>query len=197
MATGHFIWTDLSTFDLGLARGDYASIFGWDFGNDDSYDFAQRHGREVAAVFAMPASLVARNMPSFWMSYVQVVDLEETRAKARAHDGVAIETEPMAFGAAARIALIRDPSGAGFTLYEGAEMGGSRSGVGTVGGRYYHGPDVSSVAGFYEDLFGWRAAPATPSPWPVFDVLHPDGTRIARAEEIPDGLRGAFRYWMP
>ena len=193
MAHGHFAWTDLSTFDMKAARADYTALFGWAFHGDPTYDFATQNGTEVAAVFPMPPRLAAINMPSFWMSYVHVPDVSATLAKARTHDGVIIEVEPQSFGDNAQIALVRDPSGAGFTLYEGPDI----RDVGTVAHRYHHLPAVALIETFYADLFGWTFEPAANTPWPTFAIRHPDSTTIAHAEEVPETILGTLRYWMP
>ena len=199
MAVGHFVWTDLSTFDMGLARKTCTNLFGWQFGGDTAYDFAHDARSPVAAVFPMPAPLVKINMPSFWMSYVQVENLDDMVAKARAHQGVIIEVEPESFGQRSRIALVRDPSGAGFTMVEGDEITLPTGPVqpGHVIRRYHHLPEISLIQSFYEDLFDWTFHKISEHPWPVFDIRHPDGTLVAQAEEVPKHIRGKFRYWMP
>ena len=197
MPQNHFVWTDLSTFDMNHARTDYAKLFGWRFWDDPAYDFATLGEEPVAAVFPMPAALAKINMPSFWMSYVAVVDVDVVVEKARAHDGAIIEVEPQAFGDDAIVALIRDPMGAGFTVYQGPEIGQSASGVGRVMERYYHAPDINAVASFYKDLFGWTFQPMGTDPWPTFVIADHYGAPVAVAEQIPDEIRGKFRYWMP
>ncbi len=197
MTIGHFIWTDLSTYDMATARSDYAQFFEWSFSHDAAYDFASCEGRETAAVFPMPERLSKINMPSFWMSYVHVEDLDKAVAKARSHEGVIIEVEPQDFSEDARIALVRDPSGAGFTLYEGPEIVQGTSSPGQVVARYHHLPDVKLIETFYAVLFGWRFEKAQEKPWPVYDILHPDGAVVAQVEEVPESIRGKYRYWMP
>ncbi|WP_293572632.1 VOC family protein [Phaeobacter sp.] len=204
MAVGHFIWTDLSTFDLPQARRFYSALFDWSFGGADDYDFAVSADQPRAAIFPMPAALVKINMPSFWMSYVEVADLDASVAIARAHDGVIIEIEPQAFDAQTRIALVRDPAGAGFTMVEGPGLRpptgmiqGEAVQLGDVLRRYHHLPDIAQISGFYGDLFGWRFDKISNSPWPVYDIRHPDGSLVAQAEEVPEDIRGKFRYWMP
>lgn len=195
MTIGHFVWTDLSTYDMTHARADYAALFGWSFSGDTSYDFALNGAQQVAAVFPMPAYLAKINMPSFWMSYVRVEDVEATVAKARAHEDVVIEVEPEAFGDG-KIALVRDPSGAGFTVYEGPDITAPPA-KNRVVGRYHHVPDIKLISEFYADLLGWRFERVQTEPWPVYDIVHPDGTVVAQVEEVPEEVRGKFRYWMP
>lgn len=197
MTQGHFLWTDLSTYDMRAAQADYAALFGWRFQNDATYDFATLSGKEVAAVFPMPDRLAKMEMPSFWMSYIHVPDLDAAVAQARTHEGVIIEVEPQAFSKDARVALVRDPSGAGFTLYEGPEIASPSGAPGQVTGRTHHLPDISLIEPFYRDLFGWRFQKTTDTPWPRYDIRHPDGTCVAIAEEVPEAIRGKYRYWMP
>ncbi|NOD63691.1 MULTISPECIES: VOC family protein [unclassified Ruegeria] len=197
MANGHFLWTDLSTYDMRTARTDYAEFFNWSFGKEEAYDFATIGGQEVAAIFPMPDRLAKMNMPSFWMSYIHVDNLDAKVEQARTHEGVIIEVEPQPFSEAARIALVRDPSGAGFTMYEGPDIQTGAPGAGKVIGRFHHVPDIALIAPFYADLFGWRFEKSSASPWPRYDIRHPDGTVVAWAEEVPEAIRGKFRYWMP
>lgn len=197
MTYNRFIWTDLSTFDMAKAREDYGALFGWSFGGDESYDFATSDAGPVAAAFPMPERLAAIDMPSFWMSYVHVESVDAAVAKAKAQTGAIIEVQPQPFNGDARIALVRDPSGAGFTLYEGPEIAGAGQGGGRVVGRYHQGPDVASIEAFYADLFGWTFRKAGSSPWPTFDILDADGVVVASAEEAPTRVRGKFSYWMP
>ncbi|MEL7231704.1 MAG: hypothetical protein AAGJ85_04260 [Pseudomonadota bacterium] len=134
------------------------------------------------------------------MSYVRVDDLDSAVEKARGHEGVIIEVEPQAFDENARVALVRDPSGAGFTLYEGPEIGQVGAGASQVGrviGRYHHVPELGLIEGFYRDMFGWSFRRVAETPWPVFEVVHPDGSLVAHIEEVPEEIRDKFRYWMP
>lgn len=197
MTIHHFVWNDLSTFDTNLAKDDYRALFGWSYQADDGYEFAMIDTTPVAALFPMPKRLADLNMPSFWMSYIRVENLDTAVATARNHDNVVIEIAPQAFSEDARIALVRDPSGAGFTMYEGPDIKPPLLRHGSVIERYHHLPNVELIAPFYTDLFGWRFQQSADSPWPVHDILDDAGTRIALAESVPETNRGKFRYWMP
>jgi len=197
MTIGHFCWTDLSTYDIRTGRADYTNYFGWRFQGEDSYSFALLDGQEIAALFPMPSRLADMNMPSFWMSYVHVEDIEATVNKARQHDDVIIEVEPQEFNGNARIALVRDPSGAGFTLYEGTDITPTLQGTGTIESRFHHVSDIGLITEFYNDLFGWSFRKIADQPWPIYVVIHSDGVRVAQVEEVTDDIRGKFNYWMP
>ncbi|MEM6304585.1 MAG: VOC family protein [Pseudomonadota bacterium] len=190
---GDFVWVDLSTYDLSTAKADYAAFFGWSFQNSSGYHFASNAAEPVAAIFEMPARLAEMEMPSFWMSYIEVDDLEASVARARTHEGVVIEVEPQDFDGSARVALVRDPAGAGFTLYEGPEIG-----LSTARSRFFHHlSDMTAIERFYGDLFNWRFEKISEAPWNVYDVLKADGACVAQVEEVPEDIRGTFRYWMP
>ena len=199
MKHGHFIWADLSTYQLGRAQKDYARLFGWSFVGAKDYRFAMLDGAPVAAVFKMPKRLAKINMPSFWMSYIKVDDLDASVAQAREFENVIIEVKPEPFDETARIALVRDPSGAGFTLYEGPDIANQSNvkSAGVVVERYHHVPDISLIEPFYNRLFGWSFHQTEYTHWPVFEVRHPDGNTIAKAEQVPEEIRGKFRYWIP
>ncbi len=197
MQFNQFVWTDLSTFDLDQARRDYAAMFGWSFQGQDEYDFASVNQSLVAGIFRMPKRLADMKLPSFWMSYVSVEDIDATVASARRHAGAIIEVEPQPFNDNARIALIRDPSGAGFTVYEGPDISDSTPVNGFVVDRYLHVADVSLIDSFYSDLFGWRFERTTDKLWQVFKIVDRGGQPVAWVEEVPESIRGTFNYWMP
>ncbi len=198
----NFVWTDLSTFDVDKCKDFYRTIFGWEFHEttDQSmggaYQIAHQVNTPVAAVFVMPEYLQKMDMPSFWMSYVRVDDIEKTVARARSHEGVIVEVEPIPFDEQSQIALIRDPSGAGFTVYQGPDLNGRfDDGHGRPVWNVHHLEHVDLVKEFYKDVFGWEVA-ETREPG-VFDVVHASGEVIATMEEHPDDVRDGKSYWMP
>ncbi|MEM6497671.1 MAG: VOC family protein [Pseudomonadota bacterium] len=196
-ANNKFVWTDLSTFDLQKACADYADLFSWTYQDDPSYSFAFVGEAEVAALFPMPKRLIDINMPSFWMSYIQVGQLDIVVRQAETHKGVIVEVAPEDFGEDARIALVRDPSGAGFTLYEGPDLAPTSQQIGAVTARYHHVDDIRKIEPFYRDVFGWEFVSSKQKPWSVFDIFHRDGSILGQVEEVPETIRGTFRYWMP
>lgn len=112
MAVPRFVWTDLSTFDVREATRFYSKVFGWKFWDQDGYQLARRRSTVLAGVYEMPEPFQSINMPSFWMSYVAVDDVAATVERARQHPQAIIEVESDDFGDG-RVALIRDPAGAG------------------------------------------------------------------------------------
>lgn len=189
---GEFIWCDLSAYRPAAVRRFYASVFGWRFDDDyGGYKIAMAGGRPAAGLFEMPAKFRKMGMPSFWMSYLQVADTARAAERAEAL-GAKIEVAPTPFDDTGLIALIRDPLGAGFTVYDGTLGSGARRGR---GGRLRHGlyvSDPESVREFYGELFGWRYLPAGPG-WDRIESA--GGTDQADLVAAPEALRGPYEFW--
>lgn len=199
----NFIWCDLSTFDIKRAQRFYSELFGWSYVSmsdrsmKSEYLVAHQKENAVSALFVMPEYLQKINMPSFWMSYVQVENIENTVENAKKHDGVIIEIEPTQFDEKSKIALIRDPSGAGFTVYEGPDLDGRyENGHGRMVWNVHHVSDVGRIKKFYEDVFGWVIKKQRGQEH-VYDIATSDGSPVATIEEMDESVTGKFQYWMP
>lgn len=191
----NFTWTDLSTFDVPKAKKFYADIFGWDFYDEDGYEIAHQENIPIAGIFKMPEYLEKINMPSFWMSYMRVQDVAQTVAKAKKHKNVIVEIEPTNFGDDAKIALIRDPLGAGFTVYEGKDLQGRfDSGHGRPMWNTLHVDSVLAVKDFYEDLFDWNIKQADTN---IYEIIDAENTVCAHIEQFSNATKGPKQYWMP
>ena len=153
---GEFVWVDLSTMDVGGARGFYRDVLGWSFDESaDGYAFGAAGGERVAGVFEMPEFFQKINMPSFWMSYIAVDDIDAAvRTAAEMGGKIELETE----SPIGRIALIRDPAGAGFTCCEAgsAAARAASTAIGRWAWNELYVSDLGRVRGFYEAVFGWK-----------------------------------------
>ncbi len=183
-----FIWRDLSSFNPATTRRFYTAVLGWSFEEADGYAYASAAGGQVAGLYEMPDKFRKIGMPSFWMSYIAVTDIAAVVETARAHGGrVEIDRSPFGGG---HFALIRDPSGAGFTIYNGPPLAGDVQGHGAPCGHDLYVADAALVAGFYKALFGWRFIETGGA----FDIFSGD-KRIARCYQVPDAERGKEQYW--
>lgn len=199
----NFVWCDLSTFDVDRAKKFYTKIFDWQYtptsdrSMSNTYHIAYQDQHAMAALYVMPDFFQKIKMPSFWMSYIQVDDIEEIVAKAKQHEGVIIEIEPTQFDEKSRIALIRDPSGAGFTIYEGPNLNGRHnSGHGCMVWNVHHVKSVKKIQAFYEDVFDWTIKKQRTNNH-TYDVTIGEGIPVATIEEMDESVTGAFQYWMP
>ena len=88
----------------------------------------------MAGIFDMPAFFCKIKMPSFWMSYLSVGDIQRMVERASKIEGTVIEVGPTQFYKG-QIALLRDPAGAYFTVYGGPEW--SKRGDGSKSGHAF------------------------------------------------------------
>ena len=126
MQKGDFVWCDLSTISAKSTNSFYVESFGWTYGTKSQPDGSDYHialtaKQASAGIFEIPEKFQKMGMTSFWMSYVALENIVETVGEARCLGGK-VEMGPIPFSERASIALIRDPLGAGFTVYEGDRL---------------------------------------------------------------------------
>lgn len=190
MAPGTFIWCDLSTVDPAATHPFYERVMDWKISGGD-YATATRGGEPVAGIFPMPQKFRDIGLPSFWMSYIAVEDVGATVDLATQHGGK-VELGPAPFERGGDYALIRDPLGAGFTVYRGSLASRTARHAGKRMGHGLFVSDASAVTGFYAALFGWRFGDAVNG---VMSI-HAGNATIAHLHEIPDpAIRGKEEYW--
>ncbi|GAF47745.1 hypothetical protein RW1_044_00920 [Rhodococcus wratislaviensis NBRC 100605] len=112
-------WIDLGIPDLDRAMTFYRSVFGWEFdvGPEEygRYTMCLLGGKKVAALMPNPDE----NATEFWWNvYLATDDLEATVARS-ADAGGTLLMEPMDIADQGRMAMVRDPSGAQFGLWQG------------------------------------------------------------------------------
>lgn len=187
----NFVWTDLSTYCPPKSIEFYKTIFDWDLIEDNGYTIGFIGGKAVVGIYETPDFFKKIKMPHFWMNYIQVEDLDAKVEKVRMYGGI-VEIADAEFYQG-RIALIRDPLGAGFTIYEGT--GFQIYGFpfhGSVCARELHASDMNVVRSFYENLFDWKIEPITSS---EFLIKNNIGDQVARMLEFDNNIKGKYEYW--
>jgi uncharacterized protein len=163
-APGTFSWVDLTTTDQAAARSFYAGLFGW--GADDMpagegivYSMMMREGHHVAAISAQAQAQREAGVPPTWNSYVTVTSADETAAKA-AELGGSVHAQPFDVFDAGRMAVIQDPQGAWFMVWEPKRHVGAGlvNAPGALVWNELASNDLDSASAFYSALFGWEIA---------------------------------------
>lgn len=209
----NFVWADLSSYDTRKARTFYEKVFRWqtyDMGKmaaepddrfgmaDVSYYVATQDDQPAAGIFDMPPFFQKIKMPSFWMSYLAVDDIEAVVARAKTIEGSIIDVEPTPFGDG-MMALIRDPLGAGFTCYDGPSINAKTDG--SIYGRMVWNELITSsipaVSEFYQKVLGLSLIPDDSFSGKRVKVLNPEGEEIAGIQEVDEALRSKKVYWVP
>lgn len=160
---GTFCWVELGTSDSASAKKFYGSLFGWKpndtpAGPDMTYTMLQLDGKDAGGMYEMPDDMKSMGIPPHWLSYVNVVDVDATTKKA-GELGAKIMREPMDVMEVGRMAVIQDPTGATFALWQPKAHGGA-SVVNEPGALCWNElltTDTGKASKFYSELFGWTA----------------------------------------
>lgn len=192
MKENHFVFADLSTYNIETAKQFYSQVFGWGYDTEDgSYFMAAHKGKEIAGVYETPQKFKDMKMPSFWMSYIQVESVTKTVAKAKSLGGIIelVDTENI-IGA---IALIRDPLGAGFTIYEGQILAHryDKEANALVWNELFVSK-LETVKPFYEGIFNWKISENSEGRYDISDSQH---KTIGNVNVIPNVIKGKYEYW--
>lgn len=162
-APGAFCWVELGTTDSEAAKKFYTQLFGWDFtdnpvGPDMVYTMLRLNGKDVAALYQMPAEMTQQGIPPNWLSYVSVTSADETVEKAKSL-GATILREPFDVFDVGRMAVIKDPTEAVFAIWQPRKHKGA--GIVNAPNSFTWNEltttDAAKAADFYSKLFGWRA----------------------------------------
>jgi predicted enzyme related to lactoylglutathione lyase len=154
------------TDDAQAAQRFYGALFGWTFAGSGElsgdppgeYFVARLEGDDVGGVAPLPAGV--QPPPPAWYTHVAVDDLAATTARAR-EAGAEIVLEEWDASPAGHLAVLADPSGAVFCLWQAQ----TRHGAARVNEpsawamSLLSAPDPPAAARFYAALFGWEADP--------------------------------------
>jgi predicted enzyme related to lactoylglutathione lyase len=138
----------------------YSGLFGWEFEDvmpdsaDGEYFIARIRGGGVAAIGSAPSE--APPVPT-WNTYVSVDSADEAAAKALAAGG-SVLAEPFDVLDAGRMAVIADPEGAVFSVWQAKNHKGARvvNEHGALNFNRLTTRDPESAKAFYGAVFGWE-----------------------------------------
>ena len=119
---GTFCVADLSTPDQDAASRFYEQLFGWRVGKEDenpahNYYHLFHHDEFIGGI--LPPAFRDPNAPPYWQIYLQVGDCDATAAKAK-NLGAQLYMPPMPVEDVGRMAVMADPQGAAFAIFEAA-----------------------------------------------------------------------------
>ncbi|MDI1483787.1 VOC family protein [Polyangium sp. y55x31] len=108
-------WFELQTTDPEKAKAFYTALFGWSTGGDATYTEWIVGGEHVGGMLKIDPSWGP--VPSNWGAYFTVESADDTVAKAR-ELGAKVYVAPKEIGGGGRFAVLADPQGAMFSVYE-------------------------------------------------------------------------------
>lgn len=197
-APGTFSWADLATTDPDAAKSFYASLFGWEAEDvpipDDGYYSMQRlEGKDVAAIAPQPQAQRDAGAPPVWQSYITVESADATAQRAGELGGT-VHAPPFDVMEAGRMAVIQDPQGAFFIVWEPKMHRGAKlvNLPGAICWNELASSDLDASAAFYRQLFGWQVDPVEGSPTRYLMIKNGDaangGMRERQPQEPPNWL---------
>jgi uncharacterized protein len=160
-APGSFCWIELATTDGDAAKKFYGELFGWEaqdnpIGPDMVYTMLRLNGKDVAALYQKGEEM--KQVPTHWASYISVASADESAAKAKSL-GATVVQEPFDVMEHGRMAVIADPTGAHFCIWQPKQ----HKGVGVKGEtnslcwNELLTNDTEKAKEFYTNLFGWTS----------------------------------------
>ncbi|HVH70228.1 MAG TPA: VOC family protein [Candidatus Dormibacteraeota bacterium] len=168
-APGDFCWIELATTDHAAAKKFYSELFGWsihEFPKAPNNFFAfKMHGRDVAAACSLPTPQQSQGVPAHWKVYIAVENADAAAGRA-AELGAKLLAAPFDKSDVGRVAILQDPSGAVFSVWQAKRFGGF--GIKGVPGAFCAAdlstPYQEAASRFYEQLFGWRVGKEDENP---------------------------------
>ncbi|MBD3402567.1 VOC family protein [candidate division GN15 bacterium] len=117
-AHGTFCWNELVTHDVEKAEKFYGDLIGWKITDSGMpgmvYKMLNAGEIQAGGLMAMPPE-VPKDVPSHWMSYITVEDVDASAKKAR-ELGAELIHGPQDIPTVGRFCIIKDPVGAVVSL---------------------------------------------------------------------------------
>jgi predicted enzyme related to lactoylglutathione lyase len=162
---GTFCWVDLATTDQEGAKSFYSGLFGWEAedmpaGEGITYSMQRLRGKYVAAIAPQPEQQREAGVPPAWNNYVWVESADAAAEKAGSL-GADVHVPPFDVLDAGRMAVIQDPQGAFFMVWEPKQHRGAQlvNEPGALCWNELASNDMEASAEFYRGLFGWNVQP--------------------------------------
>jgi uncharacterized protein len=202
-------WVDASEPDPEAAAEFYGGLFGWELEDTmppeapGQYFMAQKRGLNVAAVGSIPEGAPPMAM---WNTYFWVDSADETASKVRDAGG-SVAMEPFDVMEAGRMAVVTDPEGAPFGLWQANENRGAQlvNDPGSLNLNALNTRDVEGAKSFYGAVFGWGVLDLSPGPlmWTLpgfgdfLELRNPDLRKEMAEADAPEGFEDVVAMVTP
>jgi hypothetical protein len=208
---GTFSHVELHTTDTEGAKRFYGDLFGWEAkdvpipeeAGGGTYTALGLDGETVAALTPLAPQQRVAGVPPNWFSYVTIANADETAAKATELGG-GVHAGPFDVMDEGRMAVIGDPTGAMFGIWQAGRSIGSTlvNDPGCLTSNELATNDVAQAQEFYVGVFGWNfEAMDTGGAPPYWLIRHSgavNGMNGGMRELAPEQTAaGIFPHWMP
>lgn len=199
-------WVELAADDPEAAAVFYAGLFGWDCEHQTSpeYWICSLAGDEVAGIG--PKRPGTEHLPSRWTTYLAAVHVDRTADTVVARGGK-ILLAPSEVASHGRTAIVADPNGAVFGLWQAGDHLGTDRGTrpGSLVWSEALSRDYEIAKDFYPAVFGYRVEeigtkfdPGEPYAEARYAALYAAGKPVAGIGELHPGMPSDTPpHWLP
>jgi uncharacterized protein len=191
-------WVDVTVPDVPAARGFYAGLFGWqmpDTGPEaDGCTIARLSGRPAAGVGSIAPG--PRTSP-MWTTYLAVDDVDTVAARATRAGGQVV-TRPADVTEQGRVAVVADPTGAAFGLWQARSHRGAEiiNEPGALTWNECMTRDYEQARRFYTEVFGYDLEEVGDGSF-RYSVLHLGGHPVGGLGQLAASLPADLPpHWM-
>ena len=193
-----FCWYELMTTDAKAAEAFYRAVVGWDAQDVSQpgmpYTLLTVGGQPAAGLMKLPDEACAAGARPGWVGYVAVDNADEAAARLAAAGG-AVHRPPDDIPGIGRFAVVADPQGAAFMLFQPAAAAGpgcSAAGPttpGHVGWHELYAVDWEKAFAFYAGQFGWTKDQAMDmGPMGTYQLFAAGGAPIGGMMNKPEAM---------
>jgi hypothetical protein len=196
-------WADSPQADPAAGAEFYSGLFGWECEDimtpesGSQYFVGRIEGMDAGAIGSVPENASTdAEWQAVWNTYIWVESADDTAARATELGGSVI-TEPFDVQQAGRMAVLADPEGAAFCVWQAGEHRGAAviNQHGSVNFNDLSTHDIEGAMTFYGDLFGWEVLDlrggrswTLPGYGSHLDLLNPGTTQRLKGMGAPDGF---------
>ncbi|UCF19169.1 MAG: VOC family protein [Gemmatimonadota bacterium] len=188
---GTFCWVDLATSDAEGAKHFYSQLFDWNAHDlptvTGTYTMFDRGGKRVSAMYTLSDEMREQGVPPHWMSYLSVRHADECADMATRLGGTVL-APPYDVMEAGRMALVQDPTGAVFAVWQPKQHHGAGlvNEPGSLCWNELYTKDLEAAARFYAALVGWAPKKSTGAAGQEYTEFHSGDRLAAGMIEIQD-----------
>jgi predicted enzyme related to lactoylglutathione lyase len=173
---GSFCWPELATSDQKAGTAFYAKLFDWvqhdnDMGPAGVYTMFRMRGRDVAAAASLRPEEKQHGVPAHWNTYISVANADEAVKRAQAL-GAKVLAPAFDVMDAGRMAVVQDPTGAVFQVWQAGKHIGTRiqGETGALCWSELYTRDTGAAEKFYSQMFGWTTKTGGTPPYTEFHL---------------------------
>ena len=198
--SGRFCWFEYVSKDAAKAQGLYGELFHWKTQSmaapglpGGQYTMIAAGEHTIGGYVPTPPGAAAH---ATWLAHLQVESAAKTVAAIKAAGG-GVKMEPVTMGDMGTYAVVADPLGGVFALWQPAkaEAAEYRGVTGTWCWNELYTEDTATSVAFYEAIGGFTDAPMDMGPMGTYHVLESAGK--GRAGVIKSPMPGIPQHWLP